>query len=283
MNRPPLIMSVDVEDWFQVENLKPAISRDSWDSRESRVEANTDRILRIFSKTGTTATFFVLGWVAERYPEIVRRIHRAGHEIASHGYGHELVYDIGPDKFKEDIVRAHDILTDLTGQPVGGYRAPSFSITNWALDILGELGYRYDSSFFSFGAHERYSTIDLPDNQDESRKLWFQYPNGIREYPILTHRILGKEIPWGGGGYFRLYPAGVFRRGLLQAARRRGGGVFYIHPWETDPGQPRMTGLPRSYGFRHYVNLGKAAARLEALCRAFRFSSFRDAWDMENR
>lgn len=282
----PVAMSIDLEDWFQVENLKAAIPRESWEERELRVERNTRVILDIFEETGTEATFFCLGWVAERLPDLIGEIARRGHEIASHGYGHELLYDIGPDRFREDLRRAHSILEDASGQEVIGYRAPSFSITEWALEILAEEGYRYDSSYFPASGHDRYAPLpagffrrerDGGDGDQSGGPPPFRSsaPGGLTELSIPVLELLGKVIPWGGGGYFRLYPPGIFRTGFAAAARQNGGAVFYLHPWEVDPGQPRVKGIRRSYAFRHYVNLDKTAERLRRLCAAFSFTSCR--------
>lgn len=281
-NRVPLAMSIDVEDWFQVENLKSAISRAEWDRYPLRITENTRLILDIFEETGTTATFFTLGWVAERLPELVSEIASRGHEVASHGYGHELLYEIGPERFREDIRSAKKLLEDAAGVPVSGYRAPSFSITEWALPILREEGYRYDSSYFPAAGHDRYAA--LPDElfprpghgRAGSESFLQELPGGITELSIPVLELFGRRLPWGGGGYFRLYPPRLFQRGFAAAARRNGGAVFYLHPWEVDPAQPRVSGLSAGYAFRHYVNLKHTASRLRALCRRFAFTSCRD-------
>ena len=267
-------MSIDVEDWFQVENLKGAIPRSQWDHYPLRVGDNTRLILDIFDATGTKATFFCLGWVADRDPGLIREIADRGHEIASHGYAHELLYDIGPERFREDLRRAQGILEDASGQSVTGYRAPSFSITDWALDILAEEGYQYDSSYFPARGHDRYATLSpdlFPSATDVSPPLVTRFSTGLTELSITVLEVLGRPIPWGGGGYFRLYPPGLFRAGFAAAARRHGGAVFYLHPWEVDPGQPRVEGVKKSYALRHYVNLSKTADRLRRLCESFDF------------
>ncbi|MFW5811332.1 MAG: XrtA system polysaccharide deacetylase, partial [Alkalispirochaetaceae bacterium] len=276
---PPMAMTIDVEDWFQVENLKAAIPRESWEERNLRVEANTRLILDIFDETGIEGTFFCLGWVAERLPRLIREIAERGHEVASHGYGHELLYEIGPTRFREDIRRARELLEDASGQEIVGYRAPSFSITDWALDILAEEGYQYDSSFFPASGHDRYARLpaqyfqrsshpaggggaaeqERPGRERIAPPFVSKLPTGITELSIPVLELFGKRIPWGGGGYFRLYPPGVFRAGFAAAARQHGGALFYLHPWEVDPGQPRVEGIRRSYAFRHYVNLEKTA------------------------
>lgn len=256
------VMSVDVEDWFQVENLRPRIARDSWPHRELRVERNTDRILRIFDDTRTRATFFCLGWVAERLPALVRRIAAQGHEVASHGYAHRLIYEQSPREFAEDVNRARKLLEDIGGARVIGYRAPSFSITDWSYPILAQTGHRYDSSVFPVSGHDRYGR---PAHQDTA---------GIVELPLATAEVGGRALPWAGGGWFRLYPGWLFRAGFRRIVRQAHPArppVFYLHPWEVDPGQPRVHGLPYGYRLRHYVNLERTAERLETLCRSVRF------------
>jgi polysaccharide deacetylase family protein (PEP-CTERM system associated) len=276
-------MSVDVEDWFQVENLRSVISRDRWDDYPLRVEDNTRRLLDVFDETDTSATFFTLGWVADRVPNLVREIAARGHEVASHGYAHELLYEAGPERFRSDIRRAKRLLEDLSGQPVRGYRAPSFSITEWALPILHEEGYRYDSSYFPVSGHDRYAQLppDLFANPQHgkpgSESFMQELPNHIVELSIPVLQALRRSLPWGGGGYFRIVPPALFRRGLAAAARRNGGAIFYLHPWEIDSEQPRMAGLPKGYAFRHYVNLERTAARLYRLCAEFPFRDCRAA------
>ena len=274
-------MSIDLEDWFQVENLKGVISRESWSEREYRVAANTEVLLSVFAETGTQATFFCLGWVAERSPELIRRIHAAGHEIASHGYGHQLVYDQTPAEFRTDVQRAKDVLEEQSGTAVLGYRAPSFSITDWGLDVLAETGHRYDSSVFPVSGHDRYAALALPETHRARAGKYAVEPvyeigatgddAEILEVPIATLQFGRRALPWGGGGYFRLLPYHVFAAGFRRGIRRGTAPIFYLHPWEVDPGQPRVDGLPRSYHFRHYVNLDKTAGRLRALCEAISF------------
>lgn len=294
-----MALSIDVEDWFQVENLKGMIPRSTWTDRELRVERNTERLLEILARTETRATFFCLGWIAERVPMLVRRIVAAGHELASHGYDHELVYEIGPERFRSDVRSAKARLEDTAGVPVDGYRAPSFSITDWALEILLAEGYRYDSSFFPSPTHDRYAKLELEALRPGGMRIeaagqraagksasgesvaaaptWppavVQLANGMLEVPINTWHVAGRTWPWGGGGYFRIVPGALFRFGWPRAAAQHGGAVFYLHPWEVDPGQPHIDGLPRSYRFRHYVNLHRTADRLERLCRAYRFDT----------
>lgn len=291
------VMSVDVEDWFQVENLRGAVPRKNWDTYSRRVGTNTERILNVLQRTNTLGTFFCLGWIAEREPALIREIRDAGHEIASHGYGHRLIYEQDLGDFREDVVRAKAILEDISGAEVLGYRAPSFSITEASLHVLSETGHRYDSSWFPAGGHDRYGQVDLDSSSNRDTPAVLQLTgtgNGentappantgidtagdatrahpFYELPITTLRVGARPLPWGGGGWFRLYPPGVFRRGFRLAVRRAGGGMFYLHPWEVDPEQPRVEGIKHSYAFRHYVNLDKTESRLEKLCTIVRFT-----------
>lgn len=258
-------MSVDVEDWFQVENLKPVISRSSWESRESRVERNTMRILEILEEHGAGATFFVLGWVAERQPGLIRRIAESGHEIASHGYGHDLLYNLSPDEFRSDVTRSKGILEDLTGTRVIGYRAPSFSITDWAVSILQDLGFEYDSSVFPTVAHDRYGRLT---GVGAGRPILELRP-GFHEVCISCLPVGNRGLPWGGGGYFRMMPYGAWQAGVRKILGSGSPYVFYIHPWELDPGQPRVPGLGALNRFRHYVNLDRCERRFRTLVSSF--------------
>jgi polysaccharide deacetylase family protein (PEP-CTERM system associated) len=264
-------MSVDVEDYFHASALAPAAPRESWDALPRRVELNTDRLLSFFDDHRTKATFFVLGWVAERHPALVRRIVAAGHELASHGHEHRLVYDQTPDEFRADVRRARDLLEDLGGVRVRGYRAPSYSITRrslWALDVLLEEGFEYDASVFPIH-HDRYGVPDAP------REIHGLRRDGgtIVEVPPSTVRVLGTNLPVAGGGYFRLLPYAWTRWGVGRINRTENRPViFYLHPWEVDPQQPRLPASPLSR-FRHYRNLHKTEARLSALCRQFPFGT----------
>ncbi|MEV4783186.1 XrtA system polysaccharide deacetylase [Burkholderia sp. LMU1-1-1.1] len=267
-------MTIDVEDYFQVSAFAPHIARDSWAGRECRVEANVDRILGILDDGAVVATFFTLGWIAERYPQLVRRIVDGGHELASHGYGHLRASDQSRAAFLEDISSSKTILEDIGGQAVRGYRAPSFSIgpaNLWALDALQQAGYRYSSSIYPI-VHDHYGMPDAP-------RFAF-YPNGDRgllEVPITTVRLMKRNLPAGGGGYFRLMPYAMSRWMMRQVNRQdRQPAIFYFHPWELDPGQPRPQGLQWKTRFRHYVNLGRMDGRIRALTRDF-------AWDRMDR
>jgi len=267
-------MTIDVEDYFQVSAFAPHISRESWPQRECRVEANIDRVLGILEDGKAKGTFFTLGWIAERYPDMVRRIVAGGHELASHGYGHLRASDQSRAQFMEDISSSKKILEDIGGQQVLGYRAPSFSIgpaNLWALDVLQEAGYRYSSSIYPI-AHDHYGMPDAP-------RFAF-HPNGTQgllEVPITTVRIGQRNLPAGGGGYFRLLPYAL-SRGMMRRVNRQDGqpAIFYCHPWELDPGQPRPAGLGLKTRFRHYVNLHRMESRIRALTRDF-------AWDRMDR
>ena len=262
-------MSIDVEDYFQVSAFDEVVSRDSWDAMPSRVVANTERLLAIFEEHQVTATFFVLGWVAERFPALVSDIAKAGHELASHGYSHRLVYDQSPEVFRDDVRRAKALIEDKGGKLVQGYRAPSYSITKkslWALDVLAEEGYAYDASIFPI-RHDRYGIPDAPRHPYSVGK------NGhaILEAPPSTVRMAGTNLPVAGGGYFRLLPYAWTRWGIARINRdEQKPAIFYLHPWEIDPSQPRLeaNGLSR---FRHYRNLHKTEGRLKQLLHDFRF------------
>lgn len=263
-------MSVDVEDYFHVSVFDGVIPRHAWDRMESRVCANTERLLSIFDDAGVTATFFVLGWVADRFPNLVRTIAAKGHEIASHGYAHRLVYDLTPDAFRTDIRRSKDLLETATGQPVYGYRAPSYSVTSkslWALDILIEEGFRYDASIFPIH-HDRYG---IPISPRSPYRL--ERSGSLMEVPASTIRWGPFNLPIGGGGYFRILPYEWTRWGIQHLNDvERTAAVFYLHPWEIDPTQPRLQTSTLGQ-FRHYRNLNKTESRLRALLQDFRFST----------
>ncbi|MEP7245945.1 MAG: XrtA system polysaccharide deacetylase [Gammaproteobacteria bacterium] len=264
-------MTVDVEDYFQVSAFESRVSRPHWDRFESRVCGNTECLLQLFNDANVTATFFVLGWVADRFPALVRRIAAEGHEVASHGFEHRLVYDLTPAEFAADLRRAKGILEDATGRAVVGYRAPSYSVTArslWAFDVLIAEGYSYDASVFPIH-HDRYGIPQSPRHpyrvHRKAGSLW--------ELPGSTVRIGGQNLPIGGGGYFRLLPYGWTRRGIAHVNQHEGKPVmFYLHPWEIDPDQPRLGGSLMSR-FRHYRNLDKTEARLRRLLTEFRFGT----------
>jgi polysaccharide deacetylase family protein (PEP-CTERM system associated) len=259
--------TVDVEDYFQVSALAPYIPRSDWDGIECRVERNVDRILALLDDSGNRATFFTLGWIAQRHPEMVRRIAAAGHEVASHGSAHLRATDQSPDEFLDDITRAKTVLEDIVGTEVRGYRAPSFSIghTNpWALDCVAQAGYRYSSSIYPV-KHDHYGMPDAP-------RFPFASRDGLMEVPVTTVRMGSRNLPAGGGGYFRLLPYAASRWLLRQVNERDGRpAMFYCHPWEIDAAQPRVPGVDAKSRFRHYVNLDRTEGRLARLMRDFRW------------
>lgn len=261
-------MTVDVEDYFQVAAFEGCIRREDWPRWPVRVEANTRRTLELFDRHGVHATFFVLGWVAERYPQLVRDLAAAGHEVASHGFGHERITTLSRSEFRDGILRTKHLLEDLTGTAVLGYRAPSYSIgptTLWAHDELRAAGYRYSSSVVPI-RHDLYGMPAAP------RFAFYTGPSGMLEIPVTTARFLGRNWPCGGGGFFRLLPYPVFRSGLRRVNRHdERSGVFYFHPWEIDPCQPRVPGAPLKSRFRHYLNLARTERRLERLLGDFPF------------
>jgi polysaccharide deacetylase family protein (PEP-CTERM system associated) len=267
-------MTIDVEDYFQVSAFDGLISRADWHHYESRVSRNTERLLAILDEAGVKATFFVLGWVAERYPQLVRRIACSGHEIASHGYEHRLVYNMSRDEFADDLRRARLVLEDAVGAAVSGYRAPSYSITRcsmWALDVLLEQGYLYDASIFPV-YHDRYGIPDAPRHLHQIERS----AGLIWELPGATVRWAGQNLPIGGGGYFRLLPYSWTRFGIAHVNRVEGKAVvFYLHPWEIDAAQPRMRAawLAR---VRHYTNLSRTETRLRRLLSDFKFGTVGD-------
>ena len=267
-------MSIDVEDWFHVQNLRRVVPRETWNAQQVRVEAAMDRMLALMAQANVRATCFVLGWVAERLPGLVRRIADAGHEIASHGYGHDLVYDLRPAEFRDDVRRSKALLEDLSGRQVLGYRAPSFSITDWAFPILREEGFAYDSSFFpTTVAHPRYGR---PSGLSSDGAAISRHED-LTEVSLSCLPVGTRALPWAGGGYLRLLPYVVFKRGVERILRSGGPYVFYIHPWELDAEQPRVRGLKASERLKHYLNLGRAEARWTSLLRDFDWMPIADA------
>lgn len=267
-------MTVDVEDYFQVSAFEGRIDRSQWGQLPCRVEGNTERILDLFGEANIKATFFTLGWVAERYPDLIRRIVAEGHELASHGYSHLRVTQQQPEEFREDVVRTKLLLEDIAGAAVQGYRAPSYSIDAsnlWALDELADAGYVYSSSIYPV-QHDLYGIPDAPRFAFRPRG-----EQGILEIPITTIRFRNKNFPCGGGGFFRLYPYAVSRWALRKVNQDEcQSGMFYFHPWEIDPDQPRQNGISLKTRFRHYLNLGRMETRLRALLSDF-------SWDRMDR
>ena len=263
-------MTVDVEDYFQVSAFDAVVPREKWETFDSRVAANTERLLALFEERGVKATFFVLGWVAERFPTLVADIAKAGHELASHGYAHHLVYSQTREAFRDDVRRAKDVIEGACGQSVSGYRAPSYSITKaslWAFDVLLEEGYRYDASVFPI-RHDRYGIPDAPRHFH----IVTRGAGRLAEAPGSTIRLGPVNLPVAGGGYFRILPYMWTRWGISRLNGREGRpAVFYIHPWEIDPDQPRLRANAFSR-FRHYRNLDKTEGRLRKLLAEFRFA-----------
>ncbi len=268
-------ITVDVEDYYHVSAFERRISRTDWDDRESRVVANTRRLLALFAEFGVTATFFVLGWVAERFPDLIREIDAAGHEIGSHSYWHRLIYTLTPDEFRADLRRSKSILEGIVGRAITLYRAPSFSITEksqWALEILAEEGFRIDSSVFPV-RHDRYG---MRSARREPHA--FELSAGrLIEFPPGTLAVAGCRLPVGGGGYFRLFPLALTSLAISRVNRGGWPFMFYIHPWEFDPQQPRIDGVGWKSRFRHYVGLSRAEAKLRRLLAKFRFGTLSDS------
>lgn len=262
-------LSVDVEDWFQVGAFEKVIGRDDWNGLVRRVERNCDEILQLFADAGVKGTFFTLGWVAERHPALMRRIAAEGHEIASHGWDHERVFRLGRYDFAADIARARKVIEDASGTAVTGYRAPSFSIdarTPWAFEVLAEQGYAYSSSVAPI-AHDHYGWREAP-------RFAFRPIAGseLIEIPVTTARFAGKRLAAGGGGFFRVLPYGFSRWAIRQVNRQDGRpAVFYFHPWEIDPGQPRVEGASMRSRLRHYTNLSVMGDKLARLVGEFRW------------
>jgi polysaccharide deacetylase family protein (PEP-CTERM system associated) len=274
MSRAPVnALTVDVEDFFHVQAFADVIPRSTWDDLPRRVEGNTGRLLELCARAGVTGTFFTLGWVAARHPALVRRIVAAGHELASHGFGHQRVDGLTPEEFRADILRAKGLLEDAGGVAVAGYRAPTFSIgprTPWAFPMLAETGHRYSSSVYPV-------KHDLYGSPDASRVPYRPGGNPVWEFPMTTLRVMQRNLPCSGGGWFRLLPYPLFRLALRRCnAVQATPALFYTHPWEIDPAQPRVAGAGRLARFRHYNNLAKTLPRLERLLADF-------AWDRMDR
>ena len=284
---PTILLTFDIEDWFQVENFKSCIPYSSWSKHEIRVEKNTHRILDLLDSIeikptthqlsatsneldclgNPKATFFILGWIAERIPSLVNEIYKRGHEVASHGLCHDLIYNCSLDDVKRDLADSKNILEDLIGSRVYGYRAPSFSINNDFLKIAEESGYLYDSSYNSFGLHQRYGHVDLTGAGEHG--IASQISREFYELPISNLKFGKYNLPMGGGGYFRLLPSFIFRMGIRSILRKQGAYLFYMHPWEIDPDQPRVKQATTLYKFRHYTNLKRTYSKLTQLIKSF--------------
>ncbi|MCS7101001.1 MAG: DUF3473 domain-containing protein [Burkholderiaceae bacterium] len=269
-------LTIDVEDYFQVWALSPYIDRARWEQMPCRVERNVERLLQMLQEHRARATFFTLGWIAQRYPGVVRSIVAAGHELASHGYAHLRANEQSPAEFKADIERAKAVLEDVAGVPVRGYRAPSFSIGKgnlWAFDAIAAAGYRYSSSVYPV-RHDHYGIPDAP-------RTPHRLDNGLIEIPVTTAVVFGRNVPAGGGGYFRLLPYRVSRWLIRQVnERERRPAIFYMHPWEIDPAQPRVARVGLKTRFRHYVNLHRTEARLKRLLSDFRWDTVTSAFSV---
>ncbi len=267
-------LTVDVEDYFQVEAFAGRIDRDAWDSHECRIERNVEHILEMFEAAGAKGTFFTLGWIAERYPALIRRVAEQGHELASHGFHHQRADRVSRTEFEDDISRSKSLLEDISGKAVRGYRAPCFSISArnlWALDVLEGAGYCYSSSIYPIH-HDAYGMPEAP------RHAFYPFAGQqFLEIPVSSVRLLGRNWPSGGGGYFRLLPLSLSLATLSHIRdREKRPCVFYFHPWEIDPGQPRISGLPLKSALRHYTNLGRTARRIGSLLARF-------SWDRIDR
>jgi polysaccharide deacetylase family protein (PEP-CTERM system associated) len=267
-------ISIDLEDWFCVHNLSKAIPRSEWESCELRVPETTRRLISLFDRHKTKATFFVLGWVAERIPELIRELEDRGHEIALHGYNHLLLTEISPKEFDEDIARGLEAIEQcgVKSRPVG-FRAPSFTVVKatkeWALPILEQYQFKYDSSVFPIGFHPDYGMVDAPLTP-------YKITDNLQEFPMSCMELMGKRFPFSGGGYFRLFPYAYTKYCMKKVNAQGRPAVFYLHPWELDPGQPRVKNLSISQRFRHYRNLDQTEKRLEKLLNDFEFTTIRE-------
>lgn len=269
MNPISNYLTIDVEDYFQVSAFEDIINPSNWAAMEQRVVRNTEKVLTLLADYQTKATFFIVGWIAERYPQLIKTIHNQGHSIGAHSYWHRKIYDLTPEEFRSDTRKVKTLLEDIIGEPIFGYRAPSYSITGkslWALDVLKELGFAYDSSIFPI----RHDTYGIPD----APRFAYRHANGLLEYPISTALLLGRKIPVSGGGYFRLFPY-WFTRYALQAINQKEAKpfIFYLHPWELDPEQPRMRHARFLSRFRHYNQLQQTQSRFERLLKDFYFQT----------
>lgn len=275
--QPVNLLTIDVEEWFHTSALDPYIGINHWDSLVSRLAPNVYRLLEILATRQTKATFFILGWVAERHPHLVREIAHQGHEIASHGYRHRLIYELTPEKFKEYLERSKKGLEDLIGKAVAGYRATSFSIvkkTLWALDLIQEAGFLYDSSIVPVGFHDLYGIEDFP-------RFPFVHANGVLEIPPSTLRIFGKNFPLGGG-YLRLFPYWLTKAGLKRINREGQPAMIYLHPWELDVCCPRVKNVDLRTRFRQYVNLRRTEVRVTKLLSDFHWGAIIDYVNVNN-
>jgi polysaccharide deacetylase family protein (PEP-CTERM system associated) len=263
------VYTVDVEDWYQVENLRAAFPRDVWLQCEDRVEEAMRRLLDLCEQKEVKGTFFVLGWIARRHPQIVKAIAASGHEVACHGFHHDMLTALDEAAIRRDIAAAKALLEDTAGVRVTGYRAPNFSITDSALGILADLGFEYDSSLFPFARHDRYGKLDTSRFEELAANIYRHKDHGLLEFVLPLRRIGGMAVPWAGGGYFRLFPGRLYRDGVGAVLERNETFIFYMHPWEIDPGQPRIRAIGAAARFRHYVGLASAYRKLDRLLGRF--------------
>ncbi len=267
------MLTIDVEDWFQVENLRPWIPNSTWDSYTLRVQKNTMRLLELFDKTGKIqATFFILGWIAKRLPKLIHEIQNRGHEVASHGFDHDLCKKLDPQSLKNDLERSKKLLEDISGNEVRGYRAPNFSINDDVIKIARTIGYQYDSSYNNFSKHGRYSQISINGNKRQG--IAIQITDDFHELPISNLKLGSQILPWGGGGYFRFIPFPIFKTGIRKILNTHDAYMFYMHPWEIDPEQPKVKESKGLSGWRHYLNLDKTYSRLTQLITTFNHCDF---------
>jgi polysaccharide deacetylase family protein (PEP-CTERM system associated) len=282
---PTILLTIDVEDWFQVENLRPVFPPETWDHQELRVEQNTNNLLDLLdsitlnpTQTNPTnpvhpkATFFILGWIAKRCPSLVKAIASRGHEVASHGNNHLMCNQLNHNDLKEDLSQSKKLLEDITGNKVNGYRAPNFSINDTALNLVQSCDYKYDSSYNNFSKHGRYGTITLNGNPKTGTAL--KINKNFIELPISNLTIGRQIIPWGGGGYFRFFPPQLFKAGIQRILKKTGAYIFYMHPWEIDADQPRTNQVNRLSAWRHYLNLSKTHNRLKNMIKTFSHCNF---------
>ena len=269
MLRKSILLTFDVEDWFQVENFKDYIEFSTWNSFELRVGKNTLKILDLLDSFSfkPKATFFILGWIAKKMPALVRQIHERGHEVASHGFNHHLCQDLPARDLVKDLKKSKAVLENIVDDKIHGFRAPSFAVNDEILNTIDQAGYTYDSSFNSFSGHGRYGTIDL--SHAEKKNACYKLNNNFFELPVSNFKMKNKILPLGGGGYFRLFPFYFFKSGMKSVLKYDNAFIFYAHPWEFDPFQPRVEQASQGFKFRHYINLHKTEHKLKALIQSF--------------
>jgi polysaccharide deacetylase family protein (PEP-CTERM system associated) len=273
-----ILLTIDVEDWFQVENLRPWFPPRTWDHQKLRVEKNTHRLLDLLDTIKTTdpispkATFFILGWIAKKTPNLVKEIYGRGHEVASHGYSHMMCDQLHENDLKKDLVHSKNLLEDITGGGVKGYRAPNFSINDQALKAIRAAGYKYDSSYNNFSRHGRYGRISVDGIKDQN--TCFKLCSDFYELPISNLKLANQFLPWGGGGYFRFLPFIIFRTGIKKILKKQDCYNFYLHPWEIDSNQPKVKKAKGLSGWRHYLNIDKTYKRLHNLISTFKDNNF---------